>query len=280
MFEQLEVVKQTMELRGLSPHTKEAYFRQIKFFLSYHQKPAAELDGAHVRDYLYHLITVKNASRSTANLAYSALKFFFEYGLQRDLMMKHIPRSKKEKRLPVVLSQDEIQRIFSVISNLKHKAILMTVYSAGLRVSEAANLKITDIDSSNMQIRVNQGKGKVDRYTLLSKTNLEILRQYWRVYRPDCWLFPNYLGHPITTRSIERFFSHAKQKAGIKKLASIHSLRHSFATHLLEDNVNMFYIQKLLGHASIKSTCVYLHLVRAGVLGVTSPLDRMGQYHD
>jgi len=176
--------------------------------------------------------------------------------------------------LPSVLSKDEIKRIFDATPNLKHKTILMTIYSAGLRVSEASNLKVADIDSKNMQIIVRQGKGKKDRYTLLSKSNLEVLRKYFKVYKPKLWLF---FGidplEKLNNRTLQRIFEESKIRALITKKSSLHTLRHSFATHLLENGTDLCYIQLLLGHACIQSTMVYLHLRRLDVLKVVSPLD-------
>lgn len=274
MSDYLELMKQNMDLRGFSPGTKEVYLRQLRFFMAYCQQPPEIMNETHVREYLQHLIITKNASHSSVNIAYNALKFFFEFSLKRDFIMKHIPRAKKEKRLPVVLSQEEVQQIFSVTTNLKHKAILMTIYGGGLRVSEAANLKISNIDSQNMQIHVQLGKGKVDRYTILSQTNLDILRQYWLRYRPKPWLFPGASSDkPISPDAIKQVFYQVKKKAGISKPASVHSLRHSFATHLLEAGTHLLYIQKFLGHVRIATTCRYLHLMRASILKVKSPLD-------
>lgn len=190
--------------------------------------------------------------------------------------MKSIPRTKKAKKLPIVLSKDEVKRIINVTANLKHKAIFATTYAAGLRVSEVANLRIKDIDSSNMQIRVSQGKGNKDRYTLLSEKNIEILREYFKVYHPTTWLFPGMLkDDPINTRTIQKVFVRAKQKAGIKKDATIHSLRHSFATHLLEAGTDIYHIQQLLGHTNVKTTSIYIHLTNHNVLKLTSPLDSL-----
>ncbi|AOT71300.1 tyrosine-type recombinase/integrase [Geosporobacter ferrireducens] len=158
----------------------------------------------------------------------------------------------------------------------QHLAILMTIYAAGLTVSEAAKLKVSDIDSKNMQISVRCGKGKKDRYTLLSKTNLDILREYWMRYHPGDYLFMGADGKsPITARTIQRIFEEAKEKAGIKKNASVHTLRHSFATHLLEAGTDICYIQRLLGHTSINTTTIYLHLRRMDLLNIVSPLDSL-----
>lgn len=190
--------------------------------------------------------------------------------------MNKIPRAKKEKKLPVVLSPSEVKRIFNATVNIKHKAILMTIYGAGLRVSEAANLKISDIDSSNMQIHIRQGKGKKDRYCMLSPMILNILREYYKYYHPKEWLFqgstPN---KPISSRTIERVFEISKKKSGITKNATVHTLRHSFATHLLESGVDVYHIQQLMGHSSVKTTSIYIHLQRKDVLNIKSPLDTL-----
>lgn len=277
-----ELMQQNMVLRGFSPETQKSYISQIRFFESFYQQPAEKLGSTDVRNYLHHLITVRNISRSRVNIAYSALKFFFDSTLHREWVMKEIPRTKKGRRLPVVLSRDEIHKLFSAIQNLKHRTILMTIYGGGLRISEAAHLKPTDIDSKNMQIRIRQGKGNSDRYTLLSKKNLTFLRDYWRSYRPSLWLFEGSTpDKPINPHSIQKFFHKAIKKAGILKPATVHSLRHSFATHLLEDGVNIRIIQQLLGHSNIHTTCRYLHLVNLKAFRVSSPLDSSwGKGHD
>ena len=192
--------------------------------------------------------------------------------------MKNIPRVKRSKKLPVVLSKDEVKRLFDVTVNLKHKAILMTTYSAGLRVDEVTRLKISDIDSGNMQIHIRQGKGDKDRYSLLGESNLKILREYFKVYRPSVWLFPNELSlEPLSTRTAQQVFCDAKNRAGISKDVSIHSLRHSFATHLLKSGVDIVRIQRLLGHTNIQTTSIYLHLTSTDILGVISPLDSLDE---
>ena len=187
--------------------------------------------------------------------------------------MKKIPRVKREKKLPIVLDREEVQKLFTVIRNLKHRCILMTTYSAGLRISETAHLKITDIDSKRMLVKV-RGKGAKERYTLLSKVALETLRDYWKYYRPKEWLFHGNLpSNPISASSIQRIFKKAKQQAGIIKIATPHTLRHSFATHLLEAGVDLHHVQLLLGHRSPKTTTIYLHVTRKDLARIVSPLD-------
>jgi site-specific recombinase XerD len=227
-----------------------------------------------IREYLHHLIQEKKASQSSISQAYSALKFFYETTLKRDWNGYRIPRVQMGKKLPVVLSREEIRGIFSAIKNLKHRALLMAIYSAGLRVSEVVHLKVSDLDSQRMTIRVQQGKGQKDRYTLLSQRTLEVLRDYWRAYRPQDWLFPGKPAtQPLSVSAVQRVFGMVLLRAGIKKPASVHTLRHSFATHLLEDGTDLYHIQRLLGHASPKTTTVYLHLSRKDMRSVRSPLD-------
>lgn len=263
-----------MDLKGFSQKTKEAYIRHIEKFTRYFNKSPEKLGEAEIKKYLHHLLIHRNLSQSYNSIAYSALKFLYANTLKRDWDNFKIPRSKKVKKLPVVLSREEVKKIFDVTQNLKHKAIFMTIYAAGLRVSEAANLKISDIDSSRMQLRIEGGKGKKDRYTLLSATNLNILRQYWNMYRPRKWLFPGAGGEtPITIRTIQKVFNRAIRKAGITKRVSVHTLRHSFATHLLDSGADVYHIQKLMGHSSIRTTTVYIHISQKDSLKLTSPLE-------
>jgi site-specific recombinase XerD len=243
------------------------------FALHFHRSPD-ELGEQEIRDYLHYLIQVKKGSQSGVSQAYSALKFFYETTLKRDWNGFRIPRVQKGKKLPVVLSQQEIQAIFSATRNLKHRVVLMTIYSAGLRISEVVHLKVSDIDSQRMTIRVQQGKGQKDRYTLLSQRTLEVLRAYWKEYRPSGWLFPGKPEtEPLSVSSVQRVFEKVLLRARIKKPASVHTLRHSFATHLLEAGTDLYHIQRLLGHTSPKTTAIYLHLSRKNLGGLTSPLD-------
>jgi len=265
-----------MELRNFSPRTVQAYVGHVTAFTRLFGKSPAQMAEKEIRDYLHHLRAERKLSWSNVNIAYSALKFFYVSTLHREWQVDKIPRPKTEKKLPVVLSLSEVKRILDATPNLKHRVILMTTYSAGLRVSETAHLKVTDIDSKRMQIRVEQGKGKRDRYTLLSEALLKDLRAYWRVCRPRVWLFPsNRKGYPISTSTIQKIFKEAKREARIRKSASPHTLRHSFATHLLESGTDLYTIQKLLGHSSLKTTSVYLHIQRHNLENIINPLDRI-----
>ncbi len=269
-----EQMKMELELKGFSPNTQRAYIASVKRFAQHFMKSPTDLGESEIKEYLYYLITERNLSNSSISNTYSALKFLYETTLKRQWEMEGIPRTKRLKKLPMILSKDEVKRLINVTTNLKHKAIFATIYSAGLRGGEAANLKITDIDSSNMQIRVEQGKGRKDRYTLLSDKNLEILREYYKIYHPTTWLFPGQSNDtPLTLRTIQKVFEKSKQKAGINKAVTVHALRHSFATHLLEAGTDIYHIQLLLGHSSVKTTSIYIHLTNKNLLNLKSPLD-------
>lgn len=263
-----------MELRGFAKSTQRTYLAHIRRFCEFCGKHPASCGYHEVRAFLHHAIKMRKLSSAYVNSAYGAIKLYYQSVLQREWNMLHVPRVKKSFKLPTILTPQEVHQLIDVTSNLKHKAILSTVYSAGLRVSEAAHLKVSDIHSANMRILVRQAKGNKDRYTLLSQNNLLLLRQYWKAYRPHHWLFP---GVPedkhIATRSIQEVFQKSRVAAGISKPASIHSLRHCFATHLLNHGADILQIKELLGHADIQTTSIYLHLTDAQVLGLKSPLD-------
>jgi integrase/recombinase XerD len=269
-------MKMDMELKGFSVKTQDAYIRYVKTFVEYFGKSPMQMGEDEIRQYLHHLITEKQLSTSHINVVHSALKFFFTTTLQRQWNNIKIPRTKSPKKLPIVLAGSEIKQLLDVTINPKHRAILMTTYAAGLRVSETANLKLEDIDYKRMQIRVNEGKGKKDRYTILSAVNLKLLRDYWTLYRPNTWLFPGESpDKPITTRTIQKVFEISRDKAGIVKPATVHSLRHSFATHLLETGTDIFHIQRLMGHSSPKTTSIYIHVKQEDLLKIVSPLDHL-----
>jgi len=263
-----------LQLRGLSPKTQKAYLNQVRDFARYFKKSPDQLGESEVKEYLLYLLRGKKVSDSTVRQYYGALKFLYQTTLKRNWVIEKIPYLKTKKRLPVVLDRKEVDSLFSATENLKHRAILMLIYSSGLRVAEVAHLKITDIDSKRMMIRIQQSKGGKDRYSILSNVALDVLRQYWRKYRPKEWLFPGYRDDkPISDRSIQKIFGKAKTLAGIKKPASAHTLRHSFATHLLEAGTDLHHIQLLLGHKSPKTTTIYLHVSRKDLARVISPLD-------
>ena len=270
-----EFILKLKELR-YSVSTEKTYKNALEDYLNYHHSiDIDKLSEGHIQSFLRHLVMERNVSTSYQNQAINAIKFYYERVLGGQRKTYFIDRPKKEKTLPVVLSEEEILLILRSVTNLKHKAILMVIYSAGLRISECINLKIKDIDSNRMQIRVEQSKGKKDRYTLLSTKTLLILRDYFKTYRPKEFLFEGQYGRCYSTRSIQNIFRDAVEKTKIKKKVSVHSLRHSFATHLLENGTNLRYIQSLLGHSNSKTTEIYTHVTTKGFEQLKSPLDNL-----
>jgi site-specific recombinase XerD len=265
-----------MELRNYSQKTIKAYIKHVEHFSRLFKKSPAAMGNTEIRKYLHHLKQIKKVSWSNINIAYCGLKFFYTKVLHRRWDVEHIPRPRREKKLPNVLAQSELQLIFDATTNIKHCAMLMVTYSGGLRVSETSHLKITSIESQRMLIRIDDAKGNKDRYTLLSKVALKKLRNYYKFYRPTDWLFEGQnKSNPITDDTIQRVFRDSKEKAGIKKPATVHTLRHSFATHLMEDGTDIFTIQKLLGHSYLKTTSTYIHIQNKQLKDIINPLDRM-----
>jgi integrase/recombinase XerD len=279
MGELRDRMEMDMKLRGLSPKTISCYLGCMKSVAIHFRRSPAELGDDEIRGYLHYLMEERKASRSVVVQSYSALKFFFEKTLDKPWDVMKIPRCKqKREKLPLVLSKADVESILGATRNLKHRAILMTIYSAGLRISEAVRLKISDIDSDRMMIRVNDGKGLKDRYTLLGERNLQILRRYWKAYRPEGWLFPGRApSEPVSVSCVQRVFKASLQKTGLKKKASVHTLRHCFATHLLESGTDLYYIQRLLGHRDVRTTSVYLHITGRDISKIKSPIDVLGR---
>jgi len=272
----LSRMKEDILLRGLSKNTLESYTLNARIFLEYSNKSIEQLNENDIRSFLYYLINEKKVKPQTVNTYSAAIRFLFAVTLNRTLNYLQIPRQKKRKILPEVLTREEVSSIIDSCLNIKHKAMLMVVYSAGLRVSEAAALKIQHIDSKNMRLFVEGGKGGKDRYTLLSEACLKVLREYWIKYHPkhpEGWLFlGTYNVTHITSDGIENAFNKAAKRANITKKVSIHSLRHAFSTHLLEDGATLLQVKELLGHSSIQSTTIYLHLANL-TSDLKSPLD-------
>lgn len=270
-----------LEERRYSEGTIKAYVPLFEEFLNYFvQIPLEELGEKEVMDFSRYLVNERKVSSSYQNQAINAIKFYFEKVRGGERKYYHVDRPIREKILPVVLSEEEISAIIKSIKNIKHKAILITIYSAGLRISELINLKITDIDSQRMQIRVEQAKGKKDRYTLLSKKTLEILRAYIKNERPHFYLFEGQGSsedQPVkySSTSISAILKTALKNSKISKKATVHTLRHSFATHLLERGTDLRYIQSLLGHESPKTTQIYTHVTTKGFEQIISPLDNL-----
>ena len=262
-----------LELKGYANNTVRTYITCFERFINhYHKKNINELDEKDVRDYLMH-ITQNNWSNSYINQSINSIKFYYELVLGMPNRFYQIERPRKEKKLPVVLSNEEVRNLINVTNNLKHKCILGLLYSAGLRRSELLNLKINDIDSNRMLIKVNNAKGNKDRYTLLAKSILLDLRKYYLQYKPSKYLFEGQKKEQYSATSIIKILSSAVLKAGIKKHITPHTLRHSFATHLLEDGTDLRYIQLLLGHNSTKTTEIYTHVAKNSFNSIKNPLD-------
>ena len=265
-------MKMDMELKNLSARTMECYLARMKDFTLYFGRSPAGLGDDEIRQYLYYLKKEKRASQSIINQSYSALKFFYQRTLQRSWNSLKIPRSKNRQRLPVVLSLNEVEAIFTATQNLKHRAILMTIYSSGLRISEAVHLKVTDIDSSRMMVRV-RGKGNKDRHVPLPRRTLELLRDYWRTYRSRTCLLVTKDGRPLADHRVRYFLKKALKQSGICKRVSCHTLRHSYATNLMEEGVDVRVIQGLLGHRSLKTTTLYLHITQSVMQSVQDAIN-------
>jgi site-specific recombinase XerD len=263
-----------LQLRGITPRTQKKYLREVGNLAKYYHKSPQDLGEQEVKDYLVHLLNDKGLSVGTYRNYAAGIKFLYTTTLNRPEVVDKIKYPKSTHKLPEVFDLSEVKALLSVTENLKHRAILTITYSAGLRVSEAARLRVTDIDSKRMMVRVQQGKGRKDRYSILSKTTLECLREYYRQYRPTEWLFEGQSADThIGYTSIRNIFMEAKERAGIRKPASPHTLRHSFATHLIEAGTSLHHVQLLLGHRSPTTTTVYLHVSRMSLAQVTSPLD-------
>ncbi len=269
-------MEQDLAVRGRSVQTRRAYLRAVRELARYHRRSPAALTARDVRQYLVHLLEERRLTAATCRQTACALRFFYEVTLGRSRSQFSIPLAKEAQKLPAILSHEEVTRLLGAAPNLKHRLLLMTTYAAGLRVGEAVRLRVRDIDSQRMLIRVEQGKGKKDRYTLLSRRLLDELRQYYRVYRPIEWLFPQRgKDTPMATASALRIYYAAKARAGICKDGGIHALRHAFATHMLESGTDVVTIQRLLGHAHLKTTARYLHVTRHRIAELTSPLDQL-----
>ena len=272
----LEEVVKVMVMKGYSENTRRLYKSMMNSYLEYYRdKDPKGITEEEIREYLLYLIEKRKVSNSYQNQAINAIKFYYEKVLGRPVKTYYVQRPKKEKRLPNVLSEEEVVGILNAIDNLKHQAILTLIYSAGLRLGELINLKINDIDSKRMVVVIRQGKGKKDRISLLSEKVLLLLREYFKVYQPKEWLFEGQFFGQYSATSVQKVFRQAKAKAGIKKSATVHTLRHSFATHLLERGTDLRYIQALLGHRNPKTTEIYTHITKKGMEKIKSPFDNL-----
>jgi site-specific recombinase XerD len=262
-----------MKLKDYAPKTHKSYLSAVEGLAKFHQKSPELLNQEEVDDYLLHLKDDGKTS-STRNVVVAGLRFFYGSVLENKALEFKSPSRRKPRILPEVLSKSEVIRIIDATENIKHRVVLMTAYSGGLRVSEVSRLNTNHIDSEQMVIRVEQGKGMKDRYTLLSERLLEELRAYWKVYRPKSHLFfSRDRNNPMSIASMQKIYRKAKENAGVTKGRGIHTLRHCFATHLLEAGYDIRKIQILMGHRSLSTTMVYLHVSRSGLANIKSPLD-------
>lgn len=266
-----------LRLRGYRQKTRKAYLGHVRRFLAWADaagvRPEA-IDGDHLRAFLLRLLEEKGVSHSYANQAVSALRFLYGSVLGHPVGSLRLPRPKRQRKLPVVLGRAEVRRILEAVEHPKHRAILMLVYSAGLRMGEVVRLRPEDVDGERGLLHVRQGKGRKDRYVVLSRVALEAVDIYSRAFRPREWLFPGARqGRHLHERSVQHVFERARRKAGIDKPATVHTLRHSFATHLLESGVDLRYIQEMLGHVSPKTTQLYTRVTEHDLAQIRSPLD-------
>ena len=265
-----------MQLRNLAVGTQKNYIAHVAGFAKYFGKSPAELDIEAVRQYQLYLLNQRKLSAESVNQYVSSVKFLYLTTLEMPWTSEYFPRVRRPDKLPVVLSQEEVLAFFDNVPSLKYRAALMVCYGAGLRISEAVALKVSDIDSQRGLLRVEQGKGHKDRYAMLSPRLLQVLRRYYRAFRPPDYLFPSWRNeHHLSTTSLQLACREAALRAGIAKRVTVHTLRHSFATHLLENGTDSRIIQVLLGHSRIDTTARYLRVSPQVVAATVSPLDKL-----
>ncbi len=267
-----------MQLRGLAPTTQRSYTHYVADFAKFYDTSPEHLDLEAIRQYELYLLHEKKLSPESINTFVSAVQFFYQVTLEMPWGQDSFPRIKRPQHVPVVLSPEEVERFFQNVPSLKYRAAMMTCYGAGLRVSEAVSLRVSDIDSPRMLLRIQQGKGQKDRYAMLSPRLLAVLRAWWRAARPGLWLFPSWReGHHLSAAALQNACRDAWRQSGLSKRVTLHTLRHSFATHLLENGADIRVIQVLLGHSRIDTTARYT-TVSPQLIGQTvSPLDRLGE---
>lgn len=270
----LDDYKKLLTIKRYSYRTIKAYSNALKDFLSYFPNMEAEnINPDLIENYINSLVYQKNISQAYQKILVGAIKLFYNELLRKNYKLNYLYPNRPERKLPVILDKTEVQLLLNSVENLKHKAILSMIYSAGLRLNEAIEMKVSDIDSSRMLIKIVKGKGKKDRYVMLSEKLLLLLREYYKEYKPKEYLFEGQKGGKYSTRSVQAIFKVALRKANIPKKASVHTLRHSFATHLLESGTDIRIIQQLLGHNSIKTTQIYTQVSNSNISKVKSPLD-------
>jgi site-specific recombinase XerD len=271
-------MKADLDLRGFASTTKKEYLQRAQNFVAYHQRPPTELGEQEVRKFLLYLVNEKKTGSATQHMYIAAIKFLYATTLARPEVVANIPWPKRSQILPDILTGEEVERLFQQIASIKHRAILMTAYGAGLRISEACSLQTSDLDSKRMLIHVHEGKRSKDRYVMLSERLLDVLRTYWKVVRPQGpFVFPGAIpGRSITTSAVQRVLHQVVVQCHFTKRVTAHSLRHGFATHLLEMGTDIRVIQKLLGHSSLQTTARYTKVTERHIGRTKSPLDVIG----
>ena len=265
-----------LRVRNYAARTQAIYIRRVAEMAMHFGRSPDTLGREEISGYLRYLKDERDVSRSAFKQTVGALRFLYQVTLDRADLVPHIPYPREKRRHPVVLSREEVRRLLKAIANLKHRALAMTLYGGGLRISEVLGLQVGDIDSDRMVITVRHGKGDQDRQVVLSTVLLEALRAYCRVYRPRTWLFEGQVtGQALTSRTVQRVISAARERAGITKRVTPHVLRHSYATHLLESGTDLRMIQTLLGHRALQTTAIYTHVATARLRLIKSPLDAL-----
>ena len=271
------MMKRALTVRGYSPGTHRIYIKAVEDLANYYHRSPDKITEQEISDFLYYLLTERKLANSSCNTFVHGLRFFYRMLKKEDIMPNiEIPRSKEPSKQPDVLTRAEIQRLIEATPSLKQRALFMTAYGAGLRCNEIVKLRVSDIDSDRMVLRVRLGKGGRERRAMLSPTLLHVFRAYWKAYRPDEWLFPGAdINQPMSSESPSVYLKRIKKKAGIKKRGGMHGLRHTFATHLLEDGVDLCTIQLLMGHRRISTTAQYIHVSTKHMQSITLPIDHL-----
>lgn len=272
----LDDFKKLLSIKRYSYRTIKSYSNALKtFFLYFEHKNPENINPSEIEQFINKMVLIDNISQSYQKVLVGSIKLFYNELLRKNYKLNYLYPDRPEKKLPVVLDKSEIQLLLNSIQNLKHRAILSVIYSAGLRLSEVIEMKLNDIDSKRMLIKIVQGKGKKDRYVMLSEKLLIILREYYKEYKPKEYLFEGQKGGKYSARSVQAIFKEALRNSKIKKEASVHTLRHSFATHLLESGTDIRIIQQLLGHSSLKTTQIYTQVSSSKISEIKSPLDNI-----
>lgn len=284
MLELLERMTGDLQLRGMSERTQEMYVRAVRQLSEHYDRSPDDLSEEELRDYFLYIKNVKHYSRSASTIALCGIKFFYEYTVKRDWPTLRFVRAPREKKLPVILTQKEVRRILNKVRLEPYRVCLKTIYSCGLRLGEGTHLQVADMDSARMLVHIHHGKGGKDRYVPLPQSTLQLLRRHWKTHRNPVWLFPAagrgnnrmpIAEEPTPRSNVQTAFKRALRESGIHKRASVHTLRHSYATHLLEGGINLRLIQEYLGHNSPTTTAIYTHLTQKTQTMATGILNRI-----